>query len=327
MNLPPDFIKTIQNGFGEEGREWLTQLPDLIAHASERWGLTEMQPVPNLSYNFVAFAKRENVTLSEAKGLAPSSGTSRDVVLKIGVPNSELKSEMAALGLFNGNGACQILDCDEERGFFLLERLKPGTMLAELEDDDERTHIAADVMQRLWRNLESGSLLPNIQQQAVELHKFIRLSDWFDRLKNIRPHFGGGTGPFPKKLLEMVESFLPELFADKNVKLIHGDFHHYNILLSERGWLAIDPKGVIGPVMYEIGPLMLNPRRSHTDWSRFKLQTERRICILSERLGWEREKIVKWATAHAVLSAWWDFQDGMDWEYSMYCAKIFSELK
>ncbi|MHB8779643.1 MAG: aminoglycoside phosphotransferase family protein, partial [Anaerolineales bacterium] len=179
MNLPPDFIKTIQNVFGEEGREWLTQLPDLIARASERWGLTEIQPVPSLSYNFVAFAKQESSPFGRGQGEG-------DVVLKIGVPNNELKSEMAALGLFDGNGACQLLDCDEERGFFLLERLKPGTMLAELEDDDERTHIAADVMQRLWRNLESGSLLPNIQQQAVELHKFIRLSDWFDGLKNIR---------------------------------------------------------------------------------------------------------------------------------------------
>ena len=328
MNLPPDFIKTIQNVFGEEGREWLTQLPDLIAHASERWGLTEMQPVPNLSYNFVAFAKQESSPLGRGQGEG-------DVVLKIGVPNNELKSEMAALGLFDGNGACQLLDCDEERGFLLLERLKPGTMLAELEDDDERTHIAADVMQRLWRNLESGSLLPNIQQQAVELHKSIRLSDWFDGLKNIRPHFGGGTGPFPKKLLEMVESFLPELFADKNVKLIHGDFHHFNILLSGRGWLAIDPKGVIGPVGYEIGPLMLNPWNSLSDSSDFqacpersrRIQTERRVSILTERLGWERKYIINWAAAHAVLSAWWDFQDGMNWEYSLNCAQILSEFK
>ncbi|RJP48294.1 MAG: hypothetical protein C4586_09415 [Anaerolineaceae bacterium] len=320
MNLPPDFIKTIQNVFGEEGREWLTQLPDLIAYASERWGLTEIQAVPNLSYNFVAFAKQENITLSEARGLTPSSVTSQDVVLKIGVPNNELKSEMAALGLFNGNGACQILDCDEERGFFLLERLKPVTMLSELQDDDERTHIAAEVMQKLWRETPAA-------KDGGLSSQFIKLSDWFDGLKKIRPHFNGGMGPFPRELLERVESFLPELFVDKNIKLMHGDFHHFNILNSERGWLAIDPKGVIGPAGYEIGPLMLNPMGSHTDWSRLKLQTERRIRILSERLGWEREKIIKWAAAHAVLSAWWSIEDGMGEEYSIQCAKIFSKLK
>ncbi len=40
---------------------------------------------------------------------------------------------------------------------------------------------------------------------------------------------------------------------------MHGDFHHFNILSSERGWLVIDPKGVIGPAGYEVGPLLINP--------------------------------------------------------------------
>ena len=146
-------------------------------------------------------------------------------------------------------------------------------------------------------------------------------------MKKIRPHFNGGTGPFPNKFLERVESFLPELFADTNIKLMHGDFHHYNILLSERGWLVIDPKGVIGPAGYEVGPLMINPWNSLSDRIRFKVQTERRVSILAERLGWERESIINWATAHAVLSAWWSIEDQEDWKYSLQCAEIFSELK
>ncbi|MBK8619212.1 MAG: phosphotransferase [Anaerolineales bacterium] len=244
---------------------------------------------------------------------------------KMGVPNRELTSEMLALKLFNGNGACQLLEHDAERGFLLLERLKPGQMLAEIEDDDERTHIAADVMTRM----ESGSsLFDNMQERAPALHnRFIKLSDWFDGLKKIRPHFDGGTGPIEKELLERVESFLPELFADQDIKLMHGDFHHYNILRSERGWLVIDPKGVIGPAGYEIGPFMLNPWNSLSDGSSFQIKTERRVSILSERLGWERRKILNWATAHAVLSAWWSVEDNMDSGYSMQCAKIFSELK
>jgi streptomycin 6-kinase len=212
------------------------------------------------------------------------------------------------------------LKCDEERGFLLLERLKPGQMLSELDNDDERTQIAADVMQRIWRAIPAAG-------ESGLSNKFIKLSDWFDGLKKIRPHFNGGTGPFPKEILERAESLLPELFSDKNVKLMHGDFHHFNILSSERGWLVIDPKGVIGPVGYEIGPLMLNPWNSISDRVSFQVRAERRMSILSERLGWEREKIINWTTAHAVLSAWWDFQDGMDWQYSMNCAKIFSGIK
>ncbi|HRQ23269.1 MAG TPA: aminoglycoside phosphotransferase family protein, partial [Anaerolineales bacterium] len=269
--LPPDFIKTIHGTFGDDGRDMLARLPELIADASARWGLRDVQPVPNLSYNFVAFAK-------QGEG---------DVVLKVGVPRGELASEMAALRLFNGDGACRLLECDEERGMSLLERLSPGTMLSELEDDDERTHIAIDVMQKLWRPMESSGK-PLAQEQAPALQKFIRLSDWFDGLKEIRPHFDGGTGPFPKEILERVEASLPGLFDD-DARLMHGDFHHYNILKSERGWLGIDPKGVIGPVGYEIGPLMLNPWIKPMDRSRLKVQTERRVDIIRDRASLARE--------------------------------------
>jgi streptomycin 6-kinase len=55
--------------------------------------------------------------------------------------------------------------------------------------------------------------------------------------------------------------------------------------------------------------------------------TKRRVSILAERLGWERETIINWATAHAVLSAWWSIESDEEWEYAMRCAEIFSELK
>jgi streptomycin 6-kinase len=45
------------------------------------------------------------------------------------------------------------------------------------------------------------------------------------------------------------------------------------------------------------------------------------------RLGWERKTIINWATAHAVLSAWWSIEDQEDWTYSLQCTEIFSELK
>ncbi|CAG0996394.1 Methylthioribose kinase [Anaerolineales bacterium] len=302
MKLPDSFISTIRSTFKEEGERFLAILPDLISETSHRWGLTNIQPVSNLSYNFVAFAKR----------LGRSAAQSKDVVLKVGVPNRELTSGIAALKFFDGNGACQLLESDAEHGLLLLERLKPGKMLVELEDDDERTRIAADLI-----SCRGEITSPLLQPQLIQL------SDWFEGLKKIRPHFNGGTGPFPGKLLEQVESSLPELFADKNVKLMHGDFHHFNILSSERGWLVIDPKGVIGPVGYEVGPLMLNPWNSPLD----RIRLERRVSILTEKLGWERESIVKWATAHAVLSAWWDIQDGMDGGRTIHCAEIFSEMK
>jgi streptomycin 6-kinase len=320
MQLPEEFKSTIRKIHKEDGEKFLAVLPSLIDEVSQRWGLTDVQAVSNLSFNFVAFAKRPSTTPRNARGSAPPMGTSQDeVILKMSVPNPELTSEMTALKLFNGDGACQLLEHDEERGCLLLERLKPGKMLSELEDDDERTNIAADVILNMQRR--GGVPPPELQS------KFIKLSDWFDGLKKIRPHFNGGIGPFPKKILERVESFLPELLAEKDVKLMHGDFHHFNILSSERGWLIIDPKGVIGPAGYEVGPFMINPWDGFLDGTSFKVQTERRVSIFSERLGWERQKIIHWSLAHAVLSAWWSIEDNMEDTYARECARIFSELK
>jgi len=310
MNLPPEFISNIQNTFREDGQAFLKALPDSIAEASAKWGLTDIQPAPNLSYNFVAFAKR-----------------GRDwVVLKMGVPNREMKSEMAVLRLFNGEGACQLLECDEEKYWMLLERLNPGVMLAAMEDDEEATHIAAEVMKKIWRSgLDMADEHRLLDQRGKE---FIRLTDWFDGLKKLRLMFNGGTGPLNEKLVERVERSVADFFVENHRPvLMHGDFHHFNILSSERGWLVIDPKGVIGPAGYEVGPLLMNPWGELLNGTNYRLITKRRIDILHEHLGFERERIREWGLAHAVLSAWWGIEDNTGWEYSLAFAEMLADLK
>jgi streptomycin 6-kinase len=328
LNLPPEFISNIEGGFGEAGKQFLADLPASIGEASQKWGLTHVQPVPMLSYNFVAFAK--------CPSTSPLCGSAQsEIVLKMGVPNREFKSEMVALRLFNGEGACHLIDYDEEKYWMLLERLKPGVMLATLEDDEEATHIAAEVMQKIWRPLESASLLAEDQKQvpprrhgdASGLQSFIRLSDWFNGLKRLRAAFNGGTGPFNENLVERVEGSVKDFFAENHKPvLMHGDFHHYNILSSERGWLVIDPKGVIGPACYEVGPLLLNPWGELLDEMDYQGMTKRRIDILHERLGFERERIREWGLAHAILSAWWSMEDHGDWRYASAFAEMIAEL-
>jgi streptomycin 6-kinase len=298
MNLPPEFISIIQNTYREDGYAFLKALPDLILDASTRWNLTDVQPAPTLSYNFVAFAKRGN----------------EQVVLKMGVPNDEMESEIEALRLFNGEGACRLIDCDEEKSWLLLERLHPGVMLSTLESDEEATTIAAEVMQKIWR-------------PAPENQVFIRLSDWFDGLKELRVMFNGGTGPLNEKLVERVEGSVKEFLAENHRPvLMHGDFHHYNILSSERGWLVIDPKGVIGPACYEVGPFLINPWGELLSGRDYQVMTKRRIDILHERLGFERERIHKWGLAHAILSAWWSIEDNTGWEYAAAFSEMIADL-
>ena len=311
MNLPPAFISNIQNVFKEKGHAFLKALPDLVAEASAKWNLTDVQPAPTLSYNFVAFAKRGD----------------HKVVLKMGVPNTEIKSELAALQLFKGEGACKLLAYDEEKCWMLLERLNPGVMLSALEDDEEATHIAAEAMKKIWRPVESSGL-PLDRERTPALQMFIQLTDWFDGLKKLRHMFNGGTGPLDEKIVERVEHSVADLFAENHKPAImHGDFHHFNILSSERGWLVIDPKGVIGPAGYEVGPFLMNPWGEFLNGSNYRLMTKRRIDILHEHLGFERERIHAWGLAHAVLSTWWGIEDNTGWDYSLAFAGMIADLQ
>ncbi len=278
INLPTTFVKNVTQAFAPQGEKWLTDLPILLAEASHRWDLTPGKPFL-LSYNYVCAVTRADGT---------------PAVLKLGVPNIELTSEINTLQVYAGQGTCRLLEAEPELGMLLLERLQPGTMLATLTDDDRATEIAAEVMR-------------DIQRPVPEGNGFLSLRGWFDELKNLRPHFGGGTGPFPEKTVEIVEGLLGGLFAEDSPQvLLHGDFHHYNILLSERGWLVIDPKGVAGPAEYEVGPLLMNPWGKMPDETEAIRRTQRRIAILSERLGFDRQRLWRWAVCHSLLSAWWD---------------------
>ncbi len=297
-----EFSRTIIELYGTAGIEWLNQLPRLVAECSARWSLTVMPPFERLSYNYVAPAVRAD---------------GADVVLKIGVPNPELLTEIAALRIFDGHGIVQLLDADPVLGALLLERLKPGATLLTIADDEQATHIAAQVMRQLWR-------------PAPEHHSFPTIAKWAKGFERLRKQFGGGTGPFPKHLVEAAESIYAE-FIDSMVEsvLLHGDMHHENILSAERQpWLALDPKGVVGEPAYEVGALLRNPLPQLLDAPEPGRILARRVDQLAEELRFDRARIIGWGMAQAVLSAWWSVEDhGHGWEPAIRCAELLAELK
>ena len=296
MILPSTFTQNIIHSFGDTGRYYLDELPQLISEAARRWDLTIGEPFA-LSYNYVCEATRADGT---------------PAVLKIGVPNRELSSEISVLKVYAGTGACRLLESARDQGMLLLERLQPGVMLSTLADDDRATEIAAQVMRAIHRPIPEGD-------------EFISLHSRFDELKKLRVLFNGGTGPFQGRTVEIVEELIPMLFAeDRPHVLLHGDFHHFNILSSNRGWLVIDPKGVNGPAEYEVGPFLHNPWGQIPEEKEAIRRTQRRIGILSEQLGFDPQRLLKWAICFSLLSAWWDTkEDGTGGEYSQAWTEIF----
>ena len=112
-------------------------------------------------------------------------------------------------------------------------------------------------------------------------------------------------------LVAKAETIFTEYLANSSPGvLLHGDLHHENILSDEeRGWVGIDPKGVIGEPAYEVGALLRNIKPSLLHEGNLQQICDRRAAILAEELGFERERIIGWGFAQAVLSAWWDYED------------------
>lgn len=278
--LPQLFIAQIGATFGDSGRAWLGRLPALIADCAVTWDLTLGPHYPNLSFNYVAPGIRRDGT---------------PIVLKIGCPNHEYRTEVEALRLYAGHGAIRLLDFDEGRVALLLERLTPGTMLATLPNDEEATLIAARLMRQIRRSVP-------------EQHPFPTADDWFIGLRELREKFGGGTGPFPTRAVEEAETLAAELFRTAAAPtVLHGDLHHFNILAGERQpWLAIDPKGLIGEPAYEVGAWMRNWPPDDADPVPL---LERRLDLFATEFGVERARLRAWTVAQGVLSAWWSYDD------------------
>ena len=296
--LPPDFTARMATVY-PNGAVWLEHLPSLLDEYAARFSLSLGAPFP-LSYNYVTRAAR-------------SDGV--QVVLKLGPPNRELSSEMAALAHWAGAGAPYLFYANPEAGVLIEELLWPGTTLLERFasggiDDESATRCCAEVMQALWR------------PAPPDPHALITVDSWMAGLAELRLRFAGGTGPFPPRLVAMAEDLYRSLQSSAAAPVVlHGDLHHGNVLYCasgdhpgnrperDAGWLAIDPKGVIGEPAYEAGAWLRNPQPELSQYPALKKVLARRIAIFAEMLALDPQRLIGWGVAQAVLSAWWDLDD------------------
>lgn len=284
IQLPEKFIRTLIGVHQEKGRLWLKNFNQLIQYCENTWSLKVLSHYP-LSYNFVA-----PVILKDGS----------EAVLKLGVPSKDIRIEIEAVRLYNGNGMAGLIDSDPEKGILILERMSPGETLKSIQNDEEATLLAAEVMKKIRTPAPLNSLFPSTSQWATG---FVKL----------RSHYNGGTGSLPEQLVEKAEEMYTNLNSTiKNLQLLHGDLHHENILSAYREpWIAIDPKGVIGEHEYEVISFLMN----NLPVVKPEEIIKRRVDLFTEKLHLNKERVLSWAFCHAVLSAWWHIEgnsDGVD---------------
>jgi streptomycin 6-kinase len=236
----------------------------------------------------------DRVVETESSILAFGWRTEQPVVLKVvRVPGDEWNSG-EILHAFGGCGAVRVLE--RSGGAMLLEQVKPGTPLVRIAvDDDERaTAILAEVIGSL-SPAERSTIVPTIEEWGHAFERYV----------------SSGDHRIPPALLGLAQRVFSELCASQSAtQLLHGDLHHYNVLLdSERGWLAIDPKGVVGEPAYEVGAALRNPYE-RPDLFTSAAAIERRVKVFERVLRLDAGRMLAWTFAQAVLSLVWAAEDG-----------------
>ena len=309
VTIPLSFKQRIKDVNGEKGAAWLLALSKLLQKYANQWELTLIQPVSKLSYNFVIHSR---------------NATGTDVILKLGVPGTEIESEVAALASYEGRGCVKLLHHSLTDGAILIEEARPGTSIQELTlngRDKEAVLIASQVIKRLQAPSKEG---------MSQFHPFRTVDDWADGFQRIKAAFGGTTGPFDSQLVDRAEREYRQMSATTAKRvLLHGDLHHGNILSAAREpWLAIDPKGILGDPSYEVGAFIRNPMPDLMAFPNVKDMLHDRIDLFSETLRFERKRVWAWSFSQTVLAAWWLFEDRQEgWESWLNLAEVLLEME
>jgi streptomycin 6-kinase len=246
---------------------------------------------------FLPWLERWNLT-EDGAGFTTRYGSRLLPVMKDGVRamlkiagHEEERRGGSLMAWYAGRGAALVLAHEGEA--LLLERLTGGQSLADMArqgQDDGATLILCQAAAQLHAPRDPSppaSLVP--------------LGLWFAPLE---PAAAAHGGTFAKSAAAARHL----LAAPRDVVVLHGDYHHDNVLDGgARGWLAIDPKGLLGERGFEYANLFRNPDAA---LALAPGRLVRQLRIVTEHAGLERTRLLQWILAYAGLGAAWSLSSG-----------------
>ncbi|MCX7124792.1 MAG: aminoglycoside phosphotransferase [Gammaproteobacteria bacterium] len=286
--------KNITRLHKEKGFQWLADLPNIINYLAAKWSLTDIIPVSNMSWHYVAFAMQEN---------------KKPVVLKIGCDEEVSQDECRALHYFNAQGAIALLNYDADYSALLLERAMPGDLLISKHTDIENTiRIYAHTVNTLLHRSEIPAGVTHVSHWCCAL----------DRINDSR---------ISKQYVDLalqLRTFL--LSATNNERVCHGDLHCENVIHNQEQWIVIDPKGIIGEMAFEAAAFDLLSDHELKNSDKIPELILSRTKLLSDGLHIEQARLLYWIFLRTVISAQWFAEDGGDPSKMLLIAKHLYHL-
>lgn len=265
------------------GKAFFDKVLGVLDKYADNWSLSAFQLIPSYSANLVFIC--HSVQFGKA-------------VLKIG--NGETVTEYNALRHYNGGRYCIVFEADLENGVLLEECIQPGTPLRDEQSLEKRLSVFC-------------SLYKNLHTAPAEAELYPTYTGWAGRITEFMRHL-----PECKLLYDHMCS-ANEICRSIAVKypkqpLLHGDFHHDNILLGSEGkYRIIDPKGVIGDPVFDVPRFILNEFGDEiTPELQAKIRTV--ISILESELQIPSDIIAKCLYVETAMGACWSVESGADAE-------------
>jgi streptomycin 6-kinase len=222
-------------------------------------------------------------------------------MLKIALCDEERRGGLLMVW-WNGKGAARVLAHTADA--ILMERAEGGPSLAESARngaDDEASLTMCRVLERLHaqRHRPFAALIP--------------LTEWFGALEPAAERHGG--------IFRVAAETAADLFAtQRDVVVLHGDVHHGNVLrFGSRGWLAIDPKGLIGERGFDYANIFCNP---DSETAAVPGRLARQARVVAEAAALEHSRLLAWILAWAGLSAAFSLEDGASANGALTIAKL-----
>ncbi|WP_454700607.1 aminoglycoside phosphotransferase family protein [Agrobacterium burrii] len=163
-------------------------------------------------------------------------------------------------------------------------------------DDDAATEIAADVL-----------LTYHQPSQQPPPSSLLTLPLYFESL--FRKAEQDRTDGVESIYIEAATLAQELIDRQRDVKPLHGDLHHENIMRSGRGWIIIDPAGLIGDAALDVANMFSNPL-DRFDLTRSEARIASMAAIFSRALQRDERVLLQYAFAYGCLSAAWHEEDG-----------------
>jgi streptomycin 6-kinase len=224
--------------------------------------------------------------------LIPVRDNGQPAMLKI-MTQPEERNGAHLLVWWNGIGAVRVLR--HEGDALLMERAPDPMKLVDMSragHDDDAIRILVDVASRLHQ-----------PRQGKPPATLISMEIRFRSLWRNASEQGG----FYREAANTARTLLDH---PTDQRVLHGDIQHYNVLdFGERGWLVIDPKGLLGESTYDFANIFCNP---HDEVALSPGRVAHRANLIAELTGVGRSRLLQWVVAYCGLSASWHLEDGTD---------------